>query len=79
MHNHIEETFASVVGFFAYIFAHYTGLNYMLQVSAQPVNLTDKFVNVLFGVATAIIAYFAVYGIKKFITHEEIKTTNKKK
>jgi hypothetical protein len=71
MNSHLEETFASVVGVCAYIFVHFTGMKFAyLQVYAQPINITDKLINVCFGVVTAIIAYFAVYFIKKYITHE---------
>lgn len=79
MNSHIEETFASIIGLSAYIFAHFTGIRFeYLQVQAQPVDLIDKCLNVLFGVITAVVAYFAVYGIKKFITHEGIKTNKNK-
>ena len=74
MNSHFEETFASVVGMAAYVFAHITGMKFEIlqaNVVQVPFNITDKLINVAFGVLTAIIAYFAVYLIKKYITHEE--------
>ena len=72
MNSHLEETFASAVGVCAYIYVHFTGMKFeYLQVHAQPINITDKLINCLFGVVTAIVAYFAVYFIKRFITHEK--------
>ena len=73
MDSHIEEMFGATIATLAYVFAHYTGMKFELlqsHVAVQPFNLTDKCINVLFGVITAIIAYFAVYAIKKYITHE---------
>ena len=74
MDNHIEEAFASIVGLSAYLFAHFTGMKFELlqsNIVQTPFCLTDKLINVAFGVMTAIVAYFAVYFIKRFITHEK--------
>ena len=81
MNSHIEEIFAGGVASLAYAFAHCTGMKFeMLNANVMhvPFSMADKLTNVAFGVATAVIAYFAVYLIKRFITHEEIKTTKKK-
>ena len=72
--NHLEEVFSTAMGVCAYVFAHFTGMKFALldaHVVAQPFSLSDKCINVLFGVLTSIIAYFAVYLIKKYITHEK--------
>ena len=74
MNSHFEEMFASVVGITAYIFAHITGMKFAIldaNVVQVPFSINDKLINVAFGVLTAIIAYFAVYLIKKYITHEK--------
>ena len=73
MNSHLEEIFASAVGVCAYLFAHFTGMKFeylQANIVVQPFNFTDKLINCLFGVVTAIVAYFAVYLIKKYITHE---------
>ena len=70
-HKHLEELFAALVGFFAYGFKHEVGIPF-LQINTIPnsYDLTNKFINLLFGVVTACVAYLAVFLIKKYITKE---------
>lgn len=71
MHNHLEEFFAAFIGFFAFYFKHNVGIQ-TLQVAVTPntFDLTNKLINLLFGVLTACFAYIAVFLIKKYITKE---------
>lgn len=70
-HNHLEEFFAAFIGFFAFYFKHSIGIQ-KLQVAVTPdsFDLTNKLINLLFGVLTACFAYLAVFLIKKYITKE---------
>lgn len=71
MNTHLEEFFCALVGFFAYGFSHTFGIK-LLDVGMAGVgyDLGNKFINLIFGVVTACLAYIAVYFIKKYITKE---------
>lgn len=71
MNNHLEEFSAAMVGFFTYILSHKLGLRVIdANILQTGYDLGNKFINLLFGVVTACIAYLAVYLIKKYITKE---------
>jgi hypothetical protein len=42
----------------------------------EPFDFANKFMNMMFAVLTACVAYLAVYLVKKYVTHE---ITTKKK
>ena len=70
--SHVEEIFAAIVAFCAHGFKHEVGIQF-LQVNVVPhtYDMANKFINLLFGVVTACIAYLAVWLIKKYITKEK--------
>lgn len=73
-----DELAAGFIGFFAYMMQHFCGFK-ILQATPtliEPFDFANKFMNMMFAVLTACVAYLAVYLVKKYVTHE---TTTKKK
>lgn len=71
MDNHMEEFICSIIGFVAYMKMHILGVQLVeVNVLHTGYDLGNKLVNMSIAVATACIAYLAVWLLKKFVTHE---------
>ena len=78
MSNHFDESAGAITGVFVWVITYIWSFP-MLQVPAYPIasELIISSIRLIFGVATAVIAYLVIHWINKHVTHEEIKTTKK--
>lgn len=79
MNSHLDESAGAITGMAVWILTH--AFNFpLLQVQAHPIisEVAISAVRMVFGIGTAVGAYFIIHFCKKHITHE-IKDTKKKR
>lgn len=78
MHNHLDESAGAITGVTVWILTHVWSFP-MLQIQTHPImsEIAISGIRMIFGIGTAVGAYFIIHFCKKYVTHE-IKHTKKK-
>lgn len=80
MSNHFDEATGAVTGVVVWVITHIWSFP-MLQVPSHPIasELIISSIRLIFGVATAVIAYLIIHWLKKNVTHEIKERKHEKK
>ena len=71
MHSHLDESAGAITGMTIWVLTHVWSFP-MLQLSSYPIasEILISAIRMIFGIGTAVGAYFIIHYCKKHITHE---------
>jgi len=71
MHSHLDESAGAITGMVVWVLTHIWSFP-MLQLNTHPIasEILISAIRMIFGIGTAVGAYFIIHYCKKHITHE---------